>query len=193
MTPCSKWIGKGSVKDFIGYLGSGRVYLGLVLTNRMFNNEKILKYEWSSRPIARFFYWVGAIQLGDIPSKAGGAYLLNEGGGSFGCLRQNCAASLQFGGGAYLECVCVSPETCSPGKFFNFKSPLKWLKMQLKLRWCGETYILSTTKNVDLKNLSPQRVARCSFNRSFNILQATQITGSSMSRLCAGILILTNW
>ena len=43
------------------------------------------------------FYGVGAIQLGDRPNKAGGAYLLR--GGSFGCLRQNCPASLQLGAG----------------------------------------------------------------------------------------------
>ena len=96
------------------------------------------------------FYGVGAIQLGDRPNKAGGAYLLR--GGSFGCLRQNCPASLQLRG-AHLEHVSVSPGTCSCENFLNFKSPLKWLKMQLKLRWCGETYILSTRKNVDLKKL----------------------------------------
>ena len=96
------------------------------------------------------FYGVGAIQLGDRPNKAGGAYLLR--GGSFGCLRQNCLASLQLGG-AHLEHVSVSPGTCSCENFLHFKSPLKWLKMQLKLRWCGETYILSTRKKVDLKKL----------------------------------------
>ena len=96
------------------------------------------------------FYWVGAIQLGDRPNKAGGAYLLR--GGSFGCLRQNCPASLQLGG-AHLEHVSVSPGTCSCENVLNFESSLKWLKMQLKLRWCGETYILSTTKNVDRKKL----------------------------------------
>ena len=144
-------------------------------------------------PIARFFYWVGAIQLGDVPNKAGGAYLLSEGGGELWLSETELCSKFAVWGGTYLERVCVSPGTCSPGKFLNFKSLLKWLKMQLKLRWCGETYILSTTKNVDLKNLSPQRVARCSFNRSFNILQATQRTGSSVSRLCAGILILTDW
>ena len=100
------------------------------------------------------FYGVGAIQLGDRPNKAGGAYLLR--GGSFGCLRQNCPASLQLGGGgggAHLEHVSVSPGTCSCENVLNFESSLKWLKMQLKLRWCGETYILSTRKNVDRKKL----------------------------------------
>ena len=46
------------------------------------------------------FYGVGAIQLGDIPNKAGGAYLLR--GGSFSCLRQNFPGSLQLGGGGGL-------------------------------------------------------------------------------------------
>ena len=45
------------------------------------------------------FYRLGAIQLGDRPNKAGGAYLLVGRGGSFGCLRLNCPASLQLGGG----------------------------------------------------------------------------------------------
>ena len=58
-----------------------------------------------------------------------------------------------WGGGAHLEHVSVSPGTCSCENFLNFESPLKWLKMQLKLRWCGETYILSTRKNVDRKKL----------------------------------------
>ena len=68
------------------------------------------------------FYGVGVIQLGDRPNKAGGAYLLR--GGSFGCLRQNCPASLQLGGGAHLEHVSVSPGTCFCENFLNFENPL---------------------------------------------------------------------
>ena len=45
---------------------------------------------------SQVFGGVGAIQLGDGPNKAGGAYRLV---GSFGCLRLNCTASLQLGGG----------------------------------------------------------------------------------------------
>ena len=46
-------------------------------------------------------------------------------GGSFGCLRLNCAASLQVGG-AHFKHISVSPRACSLGKFLNL-TPLKWL------------------------------------------------------------------
>ena len=66
-------------------------------------------------------------------------------------------------------------------------SPPKWLEMHLKLTWWGETYILSTDKRSrHKKNFLHKEL--CSFNRSFNILQATQRAGSSMSKL-TGILI----
>ena len=54
-----------------------------------------------------------------------------KGGGevSFGCLRLNCAASLQLGG-AHFKRISVSqlggPGACSLGKFLNL-TLLKWL------------------------------------------------------------------
>ena len=75
------------------------------------------------------FYGVGAIQLGDRPNKAGGAYLLGGGGGSLGkiWLSQTELPSkfATGGGGAHLEHVSVSPGTCSCENFLNFESPLK--------------------------------------------------------------------
>ena len=45
--------------------------------------------------------WGGGIQRGDGPNEVGGASLWG-GGGSFGCLRLNSAASLQLKGGEWL-------------------------------------------------------------------------------------------
>ena len=79
------------------------------------------------------------------------------GGGSFGCLRLKCKASLQLRGGRGgfdLERVDMChpglSAACSPGTFLIL-SPLKWLQMHLKLTWGGKGYILSTTKKVALK------------------------------------------
>ena len=66
-----------------------------------------------------FFLWGGTIQKGDAPNKA-------LGGGSFGCMRLNCAASLQLGDGALeFERVNVCHLGLSGGmlhrKIFNFR------------------------------------------------------------------------
>ena len=82
-------------------------------------------------------------------------------------LRPNCASSLQLGrggGGFDLECVNVSRLGGSggmlPGKIFNLK-PSEMARNAFKLlTWCGETYILSTTKKVTIKKFSPQRVVK---------------------------------
>ena len=64
-------------------------------------------------------------------------------------------------GGAPFERVSVSqlggvrPGAYFPGKFLNSRT-LEWLEMHLKLTWCDETYIILTTKNVAIKNVSPQ-------------------------------------
>ena len=91
---------------------------------------------------------------GEVQSKKETDQMRPEGqvstGGSFGCLRLNCAASLQLGGGGVdFERVNVSHRGLSGGMLPRKKnlilSLLKWLEMHLKLTWFGETYILSTT------------------------------------------------
>ena len=65
------------------------------------------------------------------------------GGRSFGCLRLNCAASLQVGG-AHFKRISVSPRACSLGKFLNL-TPLKWLDgnaFKTSIVY-GETYTFS--------------------------------------------------
>ena len=93
------------------------------------------------------------------------------GGGGGGGLTSNALTSTTKG----------YPGACCPWKILIL-SPLKWLQMHLKLTWCGETYILSTTKKVAIKIYFLHKEL-CSFNGSFNILQATQRVGSSMSTL----------
>ena len=53
-----------------------------------------------------------------------GQVSVSAGGGSFGCLRLNCPASLQLGG-AHFKRVSISPGACSLGKCLNL-TPLKW-------------------------------------------------------------------
>ena len=87
----------------------------------------------------------GAIQRPDGPNEAERASLQGRGRGALVV--------------APFERVSVSQLGRSGGmlplKFLNL-SPLKWLEMHLKLTWCGENYILSATKNVAIKNFSPQ-------------------------------------
>ena len=46
------------------------------------------------------FYWVGAIQLGDRPNKAGGAYLLGGGGGELWLSETELPSKIATAGGS---------------------------------------------------------------------------------------------
>ena len=98
------------------------------------------------------------------------------------------------GRGFDFECVNVSHLGGSggmlPGKIFYLKpSEIAGNAFKL-LTWCGETYILSTTKKVAIKKIFSTKSCEA-YNMSFNILQATQRAGPSMSKL-TGILILAD-
>ena len=75
-----------------------------------------------SRPVTRLFY-------GDVQSNAEIDQMRPEGqvpgGGSCGCLRLNCVASLQLGG-AHFKRVSISLGAFSLGECLNL-TPLKWL------------------------------------------------------------------
>ena len=80
--------------------------------------------ELPSRPVARLFY--GEVQSNTEMDQMRPQGQVSRGDGrSFGCLRLNCAASLQVGG-AHFKRISMSPRACSLGKFLNL-TPLKWL------------------------------------------------------------------
>ena len=117
---------------------SGQLFLPSYLSRKRNTVSPNLSFgllAWDSNKQARsqvFFY-------GEMRSNKEAERPSLQGGGSFGCLGVNCAASLQLGGAHFervslsqLEGGCGGPAACSSGKVQNL-SPLKWLEMHLKL------------------------------------------------------------
>ena len=130
-----------------------------------------------SRPVTRLFY-------GEVRSNKETDQRVWR-GKSLGrgelCLSENELCSKFAIGGAHLECISVSQLGGSrPSEMAGnaFKTNMVW--------W---NYILST-KNIAIKKRFSKKTC-VALNRSFNILQATQRAGSSMSKL-TGILILAD-